>query len=472
MGVESGTPERRDEGSQPAFRVENPPVSPRHIPLLVVLALGAAALPATAAAAPKAPYEPDEVIVKFKPGVPIAEQREVRAEAGLEYAGAMPTPRTAELQITGEQGVRGTVRELEADPRVEYAVPNYIAHATGFIPNDPGRGGPQGWQQLQWNFLAPAGIDAPGAWSNLIAAGRVGGKGVTIAQLDTGVAYENRGRFRKAPDLLHSRFVKPYDFVEGDRHPDDANGHGTHVAGTLAQQTNNRKGVTGVAYRAKIMPLRVLDAQGEGSAADIARALRYAARKKARVVNMSLEFGTAVTASEIPDIISAISYVSGKGVVVIGASGNEGEGRVAYPARSSKVISVGATTDSRCLADYSNGGIGLDLVAPGGGDDAIISGDARCDGSHVGRPIYQVTFPGTDFRRFAVTGIVGTSMSTPHVSGAAALVIASGVIGKRPSPAAIQQRLESTASDLGLAGRDTLYGSGLLNANAATAPTP
>ena len=116
--------------------------------------------------------------------------------------------------------------------------------------------------------------------------------------------------------------------------------------------------------------MRVLDAHGYGDATTIAKGIRYAVRHGAKVINMSLEFSTSVRASEIPDITAALRYANRHGVVVVGSSGNEGEARIAYPARTGNVISVGATTDDGCLADFSNDGFGLDLVAPGGGDDA------------------------------------------------------------------------------------------------------
>ena len=178
--------------------------------------------------------------------------------------------------------VHAAVARLRKERGVRYAVPNYIAHASGFIPNDPGIGTATQWQTLQWNFTGPYGVDAPDAWQQAIAAGAPGGRGVTVAVLDTGVAYENYRRFRRDPDLYSSRFTHPYDFVDGDRHPDDENGHGTHVTGTIAQKTNNAFGLTGLAYGVTIMPLRVLDAHGEGDAGAIARAIRYAARNKAR----------------------------------------------------------------------------------------------------------------------------------------------------------------------------------------------
>ena len=133
--------------------------------LTTVLALAAWAAPARAASRP-APFAPGKVVVKFKPGVSPAEQRAIQAAANVQPIGAPPAPRTAEVQITDDEGVRSTVRELEADPRVVYAVPNYIAHASGsFIPNDPGHGGPGDWRLKQWNFLPADGIDAPGAWT-------------------------------------------------------------------------------------------------------------------------------------------------------------------------------------------------------------------------------------------------------------------------------------------------------------------
>jgi serine protease len=357
---------------------------------------------------------------------------------------------------------------------VRYAVPNYVAHASGFIPNDPGIGGARQWQDLQWNFVGPYGVDAPDAWQQAIAAGAPGGHGVTVAVLDTGVAYENHGRYKRDPDLYASRFVKPYDFVDGDRHPDDENNHGTHVTSTIAEKTNNGYGLTGLAYGVKIMPVRVLDAHGEGDAGAIARAIRYAARNGAQVINMSLEFDPSIRASEIPDIVSAIRYAHSKGVVVVGAAGNAAESAVAYPARTNYVISVGGTTEHGCEADYSNSGSGLDVVAPGGGDDAPLDGnsgdDQNCHPDQRGRDIYQVTFVGRVNRFGIPSNFEGTSMACPHVSAIAALIIATRVIGKHPTPQAVEARIKATARDLGAPGVDPRYGSGLVNAYAAINP--
>jgi serine protease len=135
------------------------------------------------------------------------------------------------------------------------------------------------------------------------------------------------------------------------------------------------------------------------------------------------------------------------------------------------VISVGATTEHGCLAAYSNDGTGLTLVAPGGGPDADLVGDPNCRPEEPGRDIYQVTFTGSSPRRFGIpSGYEGTSMATPHVSAAAALVIASGVLGRHPTPAQVTARLRATARKLGGGGDERLYGAGLLDAAAATAP--
>jgi serine protease len=370
--------------------------------------------------------------------------------------------------------VRAAVKRLRKQRGVRYAVPNYIAHASGFVPNDPGIGADTEWQGLQWNFTGPFGVNAPDAWQQAIAAGAPGGRGVTVAVLDTGVAYENHGRYKRDPDLYATRFVKPYDFVDRDRHPNDENGHGTHVTGTIAQKTNNNFGLTGLAYGVDIMPVRVLDAHGEGDAGVIARAIRYAARSGADVINMSLEFDSSITASQIPDIVSAIRYAHGKGVVVVGAAGNAAETAVAYPARTNYVISVGGTTEHGCEADYSNSGSGLDVVAPGGGDDAPLDDNPvdlqNCHPDQRGRDIYQVTFT-RDVRSFGIpSNYEGTSMACPHVSAIAALIIATGVIGPHPKPQAVEARIKQTARDLGPPGVDRRYGSGLVDAFAAINP--
>jgi serine protease len=347
-----------------------------------------------------------------------------------------------------------------------------VAHAAqSFFPDDIGlTERPGGWADLQWNFTGAFGVDAPDAWANLIRARKPGGAGVVVAVVDTGVAYADQAPYQRSPDLGATRFVPGYDFVDDDPYPFDAKGHGTHVASTIAEQTNNGFGLTGLAYGVRIMPVRVLDEHGDGYPIQIARGIRFAAGHGAKVINLSLNFDPRVEAWQVPQVLDAIDYAYARGSVVVAASGNEGNSEVAYPARAQHVVAVGATTENGCLGNYSNFGLGIDLVAPGGGRDADLTDDADCEGGRLGRSIYQMTFRGGNVADFGIAeDYVGTSMATAHVSAIAALVIASGVLGPHPKPNAVVRRLERTSRDLGVAGYDTRYGWGLVNAATATA---
>jgi serine protease len=432
--------------------------------LLLATALLAAA--ASAAEAPKehAAFVPGQLLVRFQGG----SERLVDLPQGVDVA-------TAE-------------RALGANPAVAYAVPNYVAHASS-IPDDPGPAGvPGGWQRTQWNFLpcgslcgeSPTplqfqergGLNAPGAWEILKQRGVPAGKGARVAVLDTGVAYmTKKPRFRRSPDFSRKQFLPGYDFVDKDRQPLDEDGHGTHVTGTIAERTDNHLGLTGLASRAKIIPVRVLDSEGFGTARNIASGIRWAANHKAQVINMSFEFSLGVNScGKIKGICSAIKYAFKKGALVVAAAGNENGEPVAYPAGAPHAIGVGRTTKDACLASESRTGAGLDLVAPGGGfpllancgtDDALFS---------RGVPIFQLTLVGGGFRTFGYPGgYEGTSMAAAHVSGVAALVIASHVVGS--SPAAVECQLEGSArhsdSQLGQPYDPRLFGAGLLDAAAA-----
>jgi serine protease len=441
-------------------------IHPRPLALAVVLACGG--LAGSARAQTPSAYVPGEVVVGYDAGAGPQAQAATARAVGARLGGA-PAPRTRVLHVVPGH-VRATIAKLRREPGVAYAAPNPVAHVADAapLPNDPGVPAfPGALPALQWNFFGPWGVDALDAWGN-VAARAPGGHGIRIAVLDTGVAYRSLGRYRKSPDFAGTRFVAPYDFVAGTRYPVDRNGHGTHVTGTLAEATNNALGVAGLAWGATIVPVRVLDAQGYGDAATIARGIRYAIRHGARVINMSLEFSSTVRAAEIPDITAALRDASRQGVVVVGSSGNEGEAQVAYPARTGLVISVGATTDDGCLADFSNDGVGLDLVGPGGGDDANLPRDPNCKPGHHGRDIVQMTYTHSVNRFGLPSGYDGTSMAAPHVSATAALVIASGVLGTAPTPGQIECRLKATATALGLPGPNRIYGYGLVDAGAAT----
>ena len=419
--------------------------------LVLCVAPAGAAVVGKAASGPQRAFVPGEVIVR---------------------SGDPADPRVRVVRTA--RPVLQRAAELARRPGVLSATPNWIARISApFVPNDPGDSAtPGGWQSVQWNFMPDTGVNAPQAWDNLIQAGRPGGKGAIVAVLDTGVAYSTRGRFRKSPDLGARSFVRGYDFVDNDRYPLDHNGHGTHVASTIVEAANNGFGVTGLAYGARVMPVRVLDRTGEGDSLAIAAGIRYAARGGADIINLSFEFSSSVTRRQIPDIIDAIRFAHRRKVLVVGASGNAARGAVAYPAKATDVLSVGATTEHLCQADYSNNGRGLDIAAPGGGQDADIAEDPEhCrPADTAGRDIFQVTFTNS-VREFGLPeGYMGTSMAAPHVSAVAALVIASGVIGRDPTPRALEDHLKRTARDLGPPGYDTRYGAGLVDAAAATAP--
>jgi serine protease len=433
--------------------------------VLLLLAVASPALPATAAASD---YVPGEVIVRYEDGTTATAEASLEQETGTETEEAIAGG-SEQLSIEDGESVPETIAELEDDPGVAYAVPNWRVRAAAFTPNDR-------YFRRQWNLIGRFGLNMPEAWELADEQGAPGGRGATVAVLDSGVAYERYRFFRRAPDLRRSTFVKGYDFIDLDRHPNDEFGHGTHVTGTIAQATDNKVGLAGIAYRAKIMPLRVLDQLGYGDAAIIARAIRYAARRRVDVINLSVDFAGGVRAIDIPDVLAAMRYARRKGSVVVAAAGNRGASRVAYPARASQAIAVGATTSTGCEARYSNTGSNIDLVAPGGGEDDERLGSPwdreLCRPGRTGRPILQQTFVEDGFvRAFGFPrDYNGTSMATPHVTAVAALVIASGRLGEDPTPLAVEEHLEATARDAGWPGFDRAYGHGLLDAAAALRP--
>jgi serine protease len=392
-------------------------------------------------------------------------------------------PRTRELP--DGVGVREAAVALRRNPAVDYAAPNYIATASAdepaAIPNDPGTltglpGVPGGWVFKQWNFMpwegpgtptlptSPGGINALAAWENLEAVKRPGASDITVAVLDTGIAYRALGsRFRRSPDFTAGQFVKGHDFVDESSLPLDRNGHGTHVAGTIAEKTNNGIGLAGLAYRANLMPVRVLDRLGRGRADDIAAGIRFAADHDADVVNMSFNFGCG---KKVPSVTQAIHYATHRGVVIVASVGNLGsESCVSPPATIPGVIGVGGTTEGGCAGNYSLAGKDVDVVAPGGGEPAT-----TCPSVLMG-PIFQVTFRSGNERRFAEPpDYVGTSMAAAHASGVVALVLASGLIDRTKKGGSVQAqvstRLKKTARSLGLS--PLIEGAGLIDAGRAT----
>ncbi len=289
--------------------------------------------------------------------------------------------------------------------------------------------------RYQWHMRQ---IGLPAAW-------KLGsGKGAVVAVIDTGVT--------AVPDLGQTHLVAGYNFVNDNETADDDHGHGTHVAGTIAQMTHNARGVSGVAFEAKIMPLKVLSARGSGSMAAIAQAIRFAADHGAQVINMSL--GGAFPQAAIRN---AVDYAHKHGVTVVAAAGNDGRGKVSYPARYPGVIAVAATQFDESTTFYSNWGKEIDIAAPGGNVRLDDNGDGKPDGV-LQNTIVPGSITQTDYLWF-----MGTSMASPHVAGVAALIVGAGVT----RPDAVEGILLSTARASKSGGDRQRFGAGIADAKAA-----
>jgi serine protease len=336
---------------------------------------------------------------------------------------------------------QSVAQQLRKDRRVRFAEPNGRVHSYA-LATDPY------FSPYQWNLSdAGFGIRVPSAWD------RTMGAGITVAVVDTGIAYEEYNSFKQSPELHTTNFVDGWDFINNDAHPNDDNGHGTHVASILAGGTNNGFGGAGIAPEARLMPIKVLGADGTGPTSLLAEGVRYAADEGAQVINVSL--GTTQHSEALRE---AVQYARGKGCVVVAAAGNDGSNNPVYPAAYAGVISVGATRFDGQRAFYSNYGATLSVVAPGGDPKVDQNNDGFNDG------ILQQTFSRERPDQFGFYFKAGTSQAAPHVAGVAALVMSA-----QPglTPDRVQEAIERTATDLGAPGRDDQFGFGLVNAAAA-----
>ncbi|MEA2247204.1 MAG: serine protease, partial [Solirubrobacteraceae bacterium] len=320
-------------------------------PLAPVLALALAGAHAPAAGAAEPLGASSSVVVRFAPGTGATARARATRAAGTgkprHIVGA-----TWLVRSRRTVGAPAAIRRLERRPEVVSATREYAARISAVTPNDTGvaaaAGPPTGWQQQQWDLVGPFGINIVGAWDLALQAGAPGGQRIRVAVVDTGVAYADRGRMKRSPDLAPARLLHGFDFVGNDPYPNDANGHGTFVAATIAASANNGYGMVGVAYGAEILPVRVLDASGGAGSARIAQGIRYAVDRGARVINASIELfdpmafpPRALSITTAPEIREAIRFAHKRGVIVVAASGNLAQGDVPGRRLAGSIIYVG-----------------------------------------------------------------------------------------------------------------------------------
>jgi serine protease len=262
------------------------------------------------------------------------------------------------------------------------------------------------------------------------------GEGVTVAVVDTGIACETYGPFNKGSDLATTACVPGWNVVAKNEHANDDQGHGTHVAGTIAQTTNNGVGVAGLAHCAKLMPVKVLSKGGWGTMADVAEGIRWAADHGAQVINLSLG-----SSSRSKVVENAVTHAYNKGVVVVAAAGNSGKS-VGFPAAYHGAIAVSATDKNDAIAWFSSRGPEVAIGAPGVG-------------------VTQQTICENGKNKCEIWGVFnGTSMASPHVAGAAALLVGQGIT----DPDAVRAQLQATATPKE---DKNLFGAGILEAGKA-----
>lgn len=359
-----------------------------------------------------APYAAGELLVALKPGVGEAGVKGLIRAAGAEKKESLPDidallisfPEIKDnrAQKARESALEQIRKKLEKSPNVESADYNYLLQFT-YVPNDR-------LFKRQWGLRKPG---YPMAWNKTL------GRGVKVGVVDSGIAARH-------PDL-RGKVAAQRDFVNGDGAADDRVGHGTHVSGIVAANTDNRRGVAGGCPDCRLLAAKVGDERGV-YAADAARGINWTVNRGARVVNLS------IGAPGNPLVLErAVNRAWRKGTVVVAAAGNESTSRPSYPAAYSRAIAVAATSGEDRRAKFSNYGRWVDVAAPGAN---IFS-----------------TVPG-GYQRYS-----GTSMASPNTAALAGLLASQGLNKKQ-----IRGRIQATAKDLGPAGRDPYYGYGRIDA--------
>jgi serine protease len=363
---------------------------------------------------------PGELAVDLRDDLSAADLAAVKSEYGLEPNSSWSDDHDKlEVDFVAPADEDAVLARLANDPRVEHAERMEVFRAS-FVPNDP-------LYEKQWHLQR---VGAESAWEYSC------GEGVTVAVVDTGVACYDKGPFSRGSDLSGTRCGGGYNFVSDSSEAYDDQGHGTHVAGTIAQTTNNGKGVAGLAYCARLMPVKVLNRQGWGTLANVAEGIRYAADNGAQIINLSLGGSGKSRILE-----EAVDHALSKGVVVVAAAGNSGRS-VGYPAAYDGVIAVSASDSNDKIAWFSSRGPQVAIAAPG----VNVTQQTICDG---GRNKCEI------FGSFN-----GTSMASPHVAGAAAMLVGLGVGG----PDAVRAALVAGAVPKD---EPQLYGAGILSASAS-----
>jgi serine protease len=435
--------------------------------------------------ASQAEFVPGQALVKFKTNTRNRSGANITTDLNLLE---MPSLRTrGSVRGSEADGVQtlAWIDALNARDDIEYAEPNYIAHAFA-TPNDS-------LLSQQWDVAA---MNSQAAW-NEFSSGADVGKGVTIAVIDSGILFKAGDVSRQHPDFICevapgiSKIVPGIDTVDNDTDPFDATAdsefHGSHVAGTAAACTNNTTGIAGVAWNARVLPIRALSLDS-GSFANIIKGVLWAIGEPvagfatnpnpAQVVNMSLGGATAPSQA----MQDAIDKANARGVVMVIAAGNgDAAGKPVdvsgfSPANQQGVIVVGATGPTNIKAGYSNIGPGVSLVAPGGdqavrfkAEDGILSLQG-CGATGFSSGSAAPCSSGT----LAYANLQGTSMAAPHVAGAVALMMSRqpsllnpSAANKNSNWARVLSYLQDASSLTGIAGCEAGCGAGLLNAQKA-----